>query len=87
VDHSDRHAVEIERELFWQLSPQLGAVDVPVNCGDRSETLELQEHLSLAEVAEVDDQVGRIELLDASLRQAAGAPRQVRVGDQRKLDC
>jgi hypothetical protein len=87
VDHSDRHAVEIERELFWQLSPQLGAVDVPVNCCDRSETLEFQEHLSLAEVAEVHDQVGGGELLDASVRQAAGAPRQMCVGDQRELDC
>jgi hypothetical protein len=87
VQQSDNHPVEIERYLFWQLAPQLGAVDVPVDRGDRSEVLELQEHLSLAEVAEVDDQVGGGELRDASVRQATGASRQMGVGDQRELDC
>jgi hypothetical protein len=48
--------------------------------------LELHEHLPLAEVAEVQDQVGRGGLLQAARGNSASAARQMGVCDQREAD-
>jgi hypothetical protein len=52
----------------------------------RAERLQLVEDLERGEVAAVDDQVGRGQLLPAAVRYAPLPARQVRVGDDRDAD-
>src|SRR5829696_2077526 len=87
MDHPERRSVEIQRQRLGQLAPQLRAVDVAVDRDDRPELPELCEHGRLAEVAGVDGQVGGAHRIDTWLRQPAGTPGQVRIGDQSYSDC
>lgn len=85
VDQRDPDALRLDRPLGWQLAPELGVVDVAVDREDRpAERFELGEHGPGAEVAEVDDSVGRAKLFHAPLRQAARPLRKMRVGDDRQ---
>ena len=82
VDHADANAAGGDDGSLGQDIPQVEAVHVAVNRGDRRpERVDLVEHVAGHEVACMDDEVGRRHPLPALVGQAPCAPRQVRVGE------
>jgi hypothetical protein len=86
VDHREGGAVEVQGERLGELAPQLRAVDVAVNRGDRGQLAQLGQRGDFAEVTGVDDQIGGPEDRDAFVGQPPLATRQMGVGDQRETN-
>jgi hypothetical protein len=82
VRHADADALDVELEAARQRGLKRRLVGV---AGDgmhgRAEPAQLVEEGGADEVARVEDEIGGAEPLDARVRQAARAPRQMRVGD------
>jgi hypothetical protein len=71
-------------ELGRQRSPKLGLIDVSVDrVYGRAVRLQLFEHRGCGEIAGVDHRLGAGDQIDATVREAAAAPRHVGVGDDR----
>ena len=84
VDHTQDYVPELQADRFGQLPPELGAVDIAVDRGDRAQLTQVGEHRRAAEVAGVDDQVGRAQGLEARIGQSPFSTWQMGVGDQRE---
>src|SRR5512139_1517405 len=86
MDYGEGRPAEVQRERLGELAPQLGAVDVAVHRSHRAQLAKLGEHRRVAEVAGVDDQVRAAQGIEAGLREAAAAARQMGVSDQGEPD-
>ena len=84
VDHGDARPGRLGRAHGRQHVAQLRRVHVAVHGGDRPVGLDFPRHRSLDEVAGVQDQVSRVQVLDARGGNRAVALRHVRVGHDRQ---
>jgi hypothetical protein len=82
VDHRDQHALGANKARRGQAHHDRGLVDVAVHrVQRRADRRDLLEHVRADEVARVEDRVGGGEVVEARVRDRAGAAGQVRVGD------
>jgi hypothetical protein len=84
VDHHDAGARGAQRAHLGEQPAKLEAVDVAVDRRHGRVRLEFAKDLDRAQVAGVDDQVGRLEALQAGARQPAGTALHVGVGHYRQ---
>jgi len=82
VDHRDANACELDLALLREPRLQRRLIDVARDREHRwAEARELIQHGNGAEIARVQDQLGRCESLPALRRQDATASRQMSIGD------
>jgi hypothetical protein len=81
VHHPDPRPLDLDHAPLGERRRQRRLVHVPVDGLDAAELLELCQHARGDEVTPVQDQVGGLELTEASIRQPPRTARQVRVGD------
>lgn len=83
VDDADPRARGLDNPRLGKQRSQRGVVDVAVHGLHRRERPQLLEHAQRHEVARVDDQIGRLELAQARVREPPRPARQMRVGENR----
>ena len=86
MDHAEDDLFQLERERLGEVAAELGAVDVAMNGGDGPYFAQLGQHRGVAEVAGVDDQVGGVQGVQATIGKTPITAREVGVGDQRETD-
>jgi hypothetical protein len=83
VDNPDAPPVEVEFEARWQCHAQRMLVHIALHGRDLPVATQLREHGHSRQVARVNDQVRRFEVLYAWRREFPASPREVRVRDDR----
>ena len=83
VHQPDPDPFRLDDDPLGQLLEKRGLVDVPVNGRDGGERLQGLEHPCGGEVADVQDEVGRSEDLDAGIRKTARAAGKMRIAEER----